>query len=1049
MKKLILLFFALLTYVSGAWATVLNVTPADGTYVTSSGNYVNSISFATTPVLTVGASANNMDKRQTGSYLLWHSGSSGSSTYTFSIADGYVITEFSVTGEANTSVQTLTSGNSSHEFAVGTSSVFTVTGLSSSTASFVQTGANASGLKITGISVTVVKATDEQQSAYDKVLGWVSTIQGAEGLVTDAANYISNAKESSEGSYPALLDGEYTTFFHSTWNNGPNEDHYLQATLSEPVDAFYFYFKKRSQNQANRPTSITISASNDGSSFTEITTINSGLPTTSDVLDYTSNKISLGASYQYVRFTVTATNTGAQSNGHVFFTFSEFYMLPSNSHVDGAISTLKTLPYAWELTSDNISDINALDLTIRSATLAPAKANILTQYAIPDGKADTQGYPTTAAWTTFESAINAITIEDDFDATRDAAIAALLESANLASGLYRIKNYSTNHYLYQDEPEGIVTYATTSEPTGNHGYWRITDNGDGTYAILDLYNHQLTKGNQGTNWANVQSGNRGTVTTITRNYTDANYKTSGDLASFYLAGAHINTGYNTGSKVYVTTWTTGGLGSDANHWFFEPVEGLTAYTITITGAPETITMGDGTVLPNGTFTVYLTGESQISAPEITGYEVSKNVVGTTATITYTVTDYQALIEAYFDTDKQQNFINAGKPGYMQNSGDDFTNLSNLILSFMNPSHEATESDYNNLVTYYEACAANVVYPTTGKYYLVKNNYNGKYMRVTAGETRGAVLADLTAAQAAKDASAHIYFKEIDSKLYMMSQDQYFNWVWGNGGSYNGYVVASKDKYVHFANPVVGAVSFSIAYGNGEGGFAGYLGNGYYALKATDSEIVAGSTSDENSNLAQWTFEEVSTMSVDLHSDGAGSPTYYATLCLPFDVTISGADAYTLSESGNWLVPTAVENNEVPAGTPVLLKSTSSATATATFNTGEAFNGGSPLDCALTGTYFAKTIDGASDYVLGIDDGVVGFYHWNQSSLAANRAYVDTPEQSEPGVKGYVLSWDDETGIKNLNVNDNLNKVVYDLSGRRIQKPTKGLYIVNGKKVMVK
>lgn len=1048
MKKLILLFFVLLTYVSGAWATVLNVTPADGTYVTSSGNYVNSISFATTPVLTVGASANNMDKRQTGSYLLWHSGSSGSSTYTFSIADGYVITEFSVTGEANTSVQTLTSGNSSHEFAVGTSSVFTVTGLSSSTASFVQTGANASGLKITGISVTVVKATDEQQSAYDKVLGWVSTIQGAEGLVTDAANYISNAKSSAEGTYAALLDGDYSTYFHGAYGSeGPDEDQYLQATLPSAVDAIYFYFKKRSQNNNNRPTSITISGSNDGSSFTDITTINSGLPTDGSVIDYTSSKINLGASYQYIRFTVTATNNGAtNSKGHVFFTFSEFYMLPSNSHVDDAISTLKTLPYAWELTSDNISDINALDLTIRSATLAPAKANILTQYAIPDGKAGTQGYPTAAAWTTFESAINAITIEDDFDATRDAAIAALLESANLASGLYRIKNYSTNHYLYQDEPEGIVTYATTSEPTGNHGYWRITDNGDGTYAILDLYNHQLTKGNQSSNWANVQSGNRGTVTTITRNYTDANYKTSGDLASFYLAGAHINTGYNTGSKVYVTTWTTGGLGSNPNHWLFEPVEGLTAYTITITGAPETITMGDGTVLPNGTFTVYLTGESQISAPEITGYEVSKNVVGTTATITYTVTDYQALIEAYFDTDKQQNFINAGRIGYMQNSGDDFTNLSNLILSFMNPSHEATESDYNNLVTYYEACAANVVYPTTGKYYLVKNNYNGKYMRVTAGATRGAVLADLTAAQAAKDASAHIYFKEIDSKLYMMSQDQYFNWVYSNSNDYLGYVVASKDKYVHFANPAVGAISFSIAYGNGEGGYAGYLGTGYYALKATDSEIVAGSTSDENSNLAQWTFEEVSTMSVDLHSDGAGSPTYYATLCLPFDVTISGADAYTLSESGNWLVPTAVDDNEVPAGTPVLLKGTSGNTATATFNTGSAFNSGSPLESDLTGTYFAKTIDGA-DYVLGIDEGgVVGFYHWNSNNLGANRAYVIGDGSS---VKGFVLSWDDETGIKNLNVNDNLNKVVYDLSGRRIQKPTKGLYIVNGKKVMVK
>jgi len=34
-------------------------------------------------------------------------------------------------------------------------------------------------------------------------------------------------------------------------------------------------------------------------------------------------------------------------------------------------------------------------------------------------------------------------------------------------------------------------------------------------------------------------------------------------------------------------------------------------------------------------------------------------------------------------------------------------------------------------------------------------------------------------------------------------------------------------------------------------------------------------------------------------------------------------------------------------------------------------------------------------------------------------------------------------------NETMRSEVFDLSGRRVVKPTKGLYIVNGKKIMVK
>jgi hypothetical protein len=41
-----------------------------------------------------------------------------------------------------------------------------------------------------------------------------------------------------------------------------------------------------------------------------------------------------------------------------------------------------------------------------------------------------------------------------------------------------------------------------------------------------------------------------------------------------------------------------------------------------------------------------------------------------------------------------------------------------------------------------------------------------------------------------------------------------------------------------------------------------------------------------------------------------------------------------------------------------------------------------------------------------------------------------------------------TGIQNVNVNANLNKV-YDLQGRRVAQPKQGLYIKGGKKYVVK
>ena len=44
---------------------------------------------------------------------------------------------------------------------------------------------------------------------------------------------------------------------------------------------------------------------------------------------------------------------------------------------------------------------------------------------------------------------------------------------------------------------------------------------------------------------------------------------------------------------------------------------------------------------------------------------------------------------------------------------------------------------------------------------------------------------------------------------------------------------------------------------------------------------------------------------------------------------------------------------------------------------------------------------------------------------------------------------DETGISEVVRDGEKESAIFDLSGRRVAKPAKGLYIVNGKKILVK
>ena len=128
---------------------------------------------------------------------------------------------------------------------------------------------------------------------------------------------------------------------------------------------------------------------------------------------------------------------------------------------------------------------------------------------------------------------------------------------------------------------------------------------------------------------------------------------------------------------------------------------------------------------------------------------------------------------------------------------------------------------------------------------------------------------------------------------------------------------------------------------------------------------------------------------------------------------------------------------------------------------------------LCGTYFGAAInglevkDGARNAYNVTHDNVrafnintadarnpIGFYKLNSTvtSVPGNKAFL-VLTSTEAQAKSFVLSFDDgeTTGIETINVEKNATEdgVYYDLQGRRVEHPTRGIYILNGKKVVIK
>ena len=316
-------------------------------------------------------------------------------------------------------------------------------------------------------------------------------------------------------------------------------------------------------------------------------------------------------------------------------------------------------------------------------------------------------------------------------------------------------------------------------------------------------------------------------------------------------------------------------------------------------------------------------------------------------------------------------------------------------------------------------------PQAGKYYRLSGGYSGKYLSASS-----VASADNAPLSADEDASG-IFYLDAENRLLNYGQGVYLTQtcqVAGVGESGHKYVFSSSSEqstskglpYLTVRDTEIADADGSWLYENG---------------------VVADRSIGYMSDICEWKFEEVVELPVNIRDYEYASANLPTAVMLPEDMTAW----YAESESGNVVSLRKIEG-VVPANCPVLLHSS---------NTGLRYL---PVVSATEGVDYAGNKFGGTTeaklrptvgvcYALSCMDDEVGLYKYTGSYIPGFKAYL---YEEEGGTSKIRLKWGDITTAIEASSDVTLEEgVTYSLNGQRVEKLGSGLYIVNGKKIMVK
>ena len=272
---------------------------------------------------------------------------------------------------------------------------------------------------------------------------------------------------------------------------------------------------------------------------------------------------------------------------------------------------------------------------------------------------------------------------------------------------------------------------------------------------------------------------------------------------------------------------------------------------------------------------------------------------------------------------------------------------------------------------------------------------------------------------------------------------------------------------NYVNETCNNAGVGIANGNGftfsegrvlpnkKGTYRLYGGSKYFV---NNNGQVADRQDNYDSNTCDWILEEVTYLPININE-----PYNVGTLCSPVPLIdiYDRLKFYTGEVSGSELVLTEYTEDVIPANVPFVVVKQKNQSPTngcmyvQIITSDKTFEGTNDLQ----GQYesFAKgensyyTLQPAWDENDANHNSAtdVAFRLFNGTHLQGFRAYLPANLVTASSLSIRFEGEDDITGIDNTLTNANGKQEIFDLTGRRVSRATKGLYIINGQKVLVK
>lgn len=583
----------------------------------------------------------------------------------------------------------------------------------------------------------------------------------------------------------------------------------------------------------------------------------------------------------------------------------------------------------------------------------------------------------------------------------------------------RTKDDGRGPYLYNDFSQDNVTRGGQLPTTVSNKYvWHVTS------AIgnkLTLVNGEGTL---------IGTRNTGTYETLDIAWTDGTYH----FFSNKLDAGNANAGYQ------LSTWGSASTDQAQDLFRFDDASYTSLYTVICNNADGYVTYNTTSEkAKNGGFFNIATAPavSDFTVKELAGCDATVSIESNTIKVNYT-----------YNLEKVRQLateaLRKAGVGYPTTTAATRTALEQAVKGTDAAAIATALEAYKNDKT-------SIQMPEDGKAYVITNIHKtgGKrYMKYQADGTSMIVRND---AEELPIEATYICHKVDGKYVFANNSGTYLTWR-GNAtddctNSNLGYTESYDADYNTFtvaANPdVFGCLSFGAKRGNKES-----TSQSYYIVTRTGSFEKAGFDNFyTDANSSAFTFEEVTyPNTITFHAaQNINGVSYIATFSAPFATIIpTGVKAYYVSAKGTEATMTAIDAKAIPANQGVILTSESGEAATMVPAAGE-------TAAAITGNQLghsagvAKSLTAGEGYILGNGTEGTAFYPCQAGSLPINKAYL-----LGNGESAIVMNFGNAvTGINTIAAPASAKAPIFDLSGRRVVKATKGLYIQNGKKVIVK